>query len=525
MSGELERASAEPWRSPSPVATWIGFTAMCVGMFMAVLDVQIVATSLPTIQNSLGIDPDRMSWIQTAYLIAEIIAIPLTGWLTLTLGMRRLFAGSVTLFTIASLGCAVSGSFIELVSWRVLQGLSGGTLIPAVFAAVFVLFPASKQGLATTLAGVLAVLAPSVGPIVGGWITAGASWHWLFLINVLPGILATLTGALCLPRSGFDRAALGRIDLVSLLLMATTLCALEIALKEAPQRGWTSPLPMALFVVCLSSGWAFVARALGRPEPLVDLRTLADRRFAAGCALSFILGIGLFGSVYLMPVFLAFVRGHDALGIGEVMLVTGLAQLLMAPVAVFLEQRANARLLTAVGFAVFAVGLGMSAFQTPRTDFHEMIAPQIVRGIAIMFCLLPPTRLALGHLDAASVPNASGLFNLMRNLGGAIGIALVDTVIFGRAPAIGAALRDQLIAGDLAAADFVGIPAFMVEMQRDVPPTPRAIEMLRPMVEKAALTQAINEAWGMIAILTAVALVGVAFFGSRQAPGGSHPQP
>lgn len=492
-------------------ATWIGFTAMCIGMFMAVLDVQIVATSLPTIQRSLGIDPDRMSWIQTAYLIAEIIAIPLTGWLTATLGMRRLFAGSVAIFTVASVGCAASGSFFELVSWRILQGLSGGTLIPAVFAAVFVLFPVSRQGLATTLAGVLAVLAPTVGPIVGGWITASASWHWLFLINVLPGVLSVMTGALCLPRSGIDRAALGRIDAISLALLASSLCALEIALKEAPQRGWTSPLPLALLALCLSSGWAFVARALHRPEPLVDLRTLADRRFAAGCALSFLLGIGLFGSVYLMPVFLAFVRGHDALGIGEVMLVTGLAQLFMAPVAVVLEQRANARLLTTFGFAAFAVGLGMSAFQTPRTDFHEMIAPQIVRGLAIMFCLLPPTRLALGHLDAAQVPNASGLFNLMRNLGGAIGIALVDTVIFGRAPAIGAALRDRLIAGDLAAAEFVGIPAFMIEMQRDAPPTPRAIEMLRPMVEKAALTQAINEAWGLIAILTAIALIGVAF--------------
>lgn len=522
MPGEPEPGVPCPPRAPSAVATWIGFTAMCVGMFMAVLDVQIVATSLPTIQTSLGIDPDRMSWIQTAYLIAEIIAIPLTGWLTAALGMRRLFAGSVTLFTLASVGCAASGSFSELVAWRILQGLSGGTLIPAVFAAVFVLFPVSRQGPATTLAGVLAVLAPTVGPIVGGWITASASWHWLFLVNVLPGILATATGALCLPRTVVNRKTLASIDAISLLLLATTLCALEIALKEAPRRGWTSALSLSLLVLCLSSGWAFVARALRQAAPLVDLTALADRRFAAGCALSFVLGIGLFGSVYLMPVFLAFVRGHDALGIGEVMLVTGLAQLLMAPVAVFLEERANARLLTTLGFSVFAVGLGISAFQTPRTDFQEMIVPQVVRGVAIMFCLLPPTRLALGHLDEADVPNASGLFNLMRNLGGAIGIALVDTVIFGRAPAIGAALRDRLVAGDLSTGAFVGIPAFMIEMQRDVPPTPRAIEMLRPMVEKAALTQAINEAWGMIAILTALALVCVALSGSKAQPRRPH---
>lgn len=487
---------------------------MCVGMFMAVLDVQIVATSLPTIQRSLGISPDRMSWIQTAYLIAEIIAIPLTGWLTRALGMRRLFVWSVAIFTAASVGCAASGSFSELVAWRVLQGLSGGTLIPAVFTAVFVLFPVSRQGLATTLAGVLAVLAPTVGPIIGGWITASASWHWLFLINVLPGFLATLIGTAFLPRQATNHRAVRSIDVISLILLATALCALEIGLKEAPQRGWTSALPMSLLVLAASSGAAFVGRTLQRSAPLVDLTCLADRRFAVGCLLSFVLGIGLFGSVYLMPVFLAFVRGHDALEIGRIMLVTGLAQLLMAPVAVALEQRANARLLTAAGFAVFALGLSLSALQTPRTDFDEMLVPQIVRGLAVMFCLLPPTRLALGHLEPARVPDASGLFNLMRNLGGAIGIALVDTVIFGRAPVIGASLKYRLIAGDSDAAEFVGIPAFLFEMQRGAPPTPRAIEMLRPMVEKAALTQAINEAWAMIAALTAVALLCVVFSGS-----------
>ena len=159
---------------------------MCVGMFMAILDVQVVATSLPTIQSALGIPRDQMSWIQTAYLIAEVIAIPLTGFLTRLLTMRWLFVISISIFTCASIGCAASGSFAVLLAWRVLQGLSGGTLIPAVFTAVFLLFPVRLQGIATTIAGVLAVLAPTVGPIVGGWITETYSWHWLFLVNVAP---------------------------------------------------------------------------------------------------------------------------------------------------------------------------------------------------------------------------------------------------------------------------------------------------------------------------------------------------
>jgi DHA2 family multidrug resistance protein len=512
-------SSAAEAKPASPVtATWIGFSAMCAGMFMAVLDVQIVATSLPAIQCALAIEPDQMSWVQTAYLVAEVIAIPLTGLLARTLGMRRLFVWSVTIFTLASAGCAASGGFVDLIAWRVLQGLSGGTLIPAVFSAVFVLFPKERQGTATTLAGVLAVLAPTVGPIVGGSITETHSWHWLFLINLAPGIAAAITGFACLPREPAQWREARTLDWISLVLMATALCALEIGLKESPQRGWTSGLTLGLFTLSLASGAAFVRRTLARAVPLVDLACLADRRFALGCVLSFVLGIGLFGSVYLMPVFLAFVRGHNALEIGSVMLVTGVAQLLVAPIAVALEQRANARLLTAAGFAFFALGLGLGALQTPRTDFAEMLAPQIVRGAAIMFCLLPPTRLALGHLDPARVPDASGLFNLMRNLGGAIGLALIDTVIYSRAPVIGEALKTRLQTGDFDAARFVGIPDVLFGMQLGAAQTPRSIAMMRPMVEKAALTQAINEAWAMIAALTAMALVGILFAKPGQDP-------
>ncbi|MGV8951403.1 MAG: MFS transporter, partial [Cypionkella sp.] len=188
-------------RPAASLAIWAGFAAMCLGMFMAILDVQIVATSIPTIQSALGVAPDQMSWIQTAYLIAEVIAIPLTGFLTRALSMRWLFVTAVVMFTAASVGCAASGSFVELLAWRVIQGFSGGTLIPAVFSAVFLMFPERQQALATTIAGVLAVLAPTVGPIIGGWITETYSWHWLFLINVAPGLISALIAWRFLPRT------------------------------------------------------------------------------------------------------------------------------------------------------------------------------------------------------------------------------------------------------------------------------------------------------------------------------------
>jgi DHA2 family multidrug resistance protein len=222
---------------PVTAGTWFGFGAMCVGMFMAILDVQIVATSLPTIQRALGIAPDQMSWVQTAYLVAEVIAIPLTGFLVRVLGMRVMFSASVSVFTIASIGCAMSGEFATLIAWRVLQGFSGGTLIPAVFAAVFLLFPERRQALATTIAGVMAVSAPTAGPVAGGWITATFSWHWLFLVNVPAGVLAILVALRYLPGAALRLRDARALDHLSMLLMATGLAALVIALKQAPERG------------------------------------------------------------------------------------------------------------------------------------------------------------------------------------------------------------------------------------------------------------------------------------------------
>jgi DHA2 family multidrug resistance protein len=493
------------------IRTWVGFAMMCIGMFMAILDVQVVATSLPAMQHALAIAPDKMSWVQTAYLIAEVIAISLTGFLTRLLGMRRLFVIATSVFTLASLGCAASNSFEALVSWRVLQGFAGGTLIPAVFSAVFLLFPLKRQGVATMLAGVLAVLAPTVGPVVGGWITETYSWHWLFLINIVPGIISATVAGMVLPGRALQLQEARTLDVPSLTLIALALAALEIALKEAPQRGWTSGLVAGLLILSAASMSGFVRRTLRASHPVVDLSAFADRNFTIGCTLSFVLGIGLFGSVYLMPVFLAFVRDHNALQIGMIMLVTGVAQLSIAPVAVGLEQRLDPRLLSAAGFALFAVGLGLSAFQTPDTDYHQMFWPQVIRGIAIMFCLLPPTRLALGGLDLTRVPDASGMFNLMRNLGGAIGLALIDTVIYGRTSLHATEIASKLAAGDVATARFVGVPLEMFASRQAGPLDAFTLSMLKPLVEKASLTLAINDAWMMVAALTATVLICIPF--------------
>ena len=346
---------------------------MCVGMFMAILDIQIVATSLPAIRDALNISPDRMSWIQTSYLIAEVIAIPLTGLLSRALSGRRLFLGALTLFTLASIGCAFSPDFTTLIFFRILQGLAGGCLIPLVFSAVFLMFPVSQQGIATTIAGVLAVLAPTLGPTVGGYITQTYSWPWLFLVNVLPGIASVAIAAVLLPRASGDLRLLRRMDWLGLAALALGLAFLEISLKEAPERGWTSLLILCLLATVIVSLAGFVVRSLRRDLPIADLGLFRDRNFAIACALSFIFGMGLFGSVYLMPVFLALVRGHGPLDIGLVMLVTGVAQLLAAPVAVQLEQRVDARLLTAGGFSVFCSRSRLELFPDGGDGFRRHV--------------------------------------------------------------------------------------------------------------------------------------------------------
>ncbi|HTN98975.1 MAG TPA: DHA2 family efflux MFS transporter permease subunit [Nordella sp.] len=494
-------------RSYAGAATWAGFAAMCLGMFMAILDIQVVVTSLAVIEEALSIGADRMSWIQTAYLIAEIIAIPLTGLFIRALGLKRTFMIALSVFTLASIACAVSFDFASLIAARVIQGFAGGVLIPLVFAAVFLLFPKSSEALATTIAGIVAVLAPTLGPVVGGWITETTSWHWLFLINVVPGILALAIAIRSFAPEARDISHFKSLDWVSLVCLAGALAALEIALKQAPDHGWLSGMVLGLLATTVILAGAFIQRTLAHSNKIVDITLLSRRNFAAGCVLSFALGAALFGMVYLMPIFLSFVRGHGPLRIGEIMLVTGAAQLIMAPVAVQLEKHVDARLLTIAGFTVFALGLALSMQQTGDTDYNEMFWPQVIRGASVMLCLLAPTHIALSGLATQEIGDGSSLFNMMRNLGGAIGISLIDTVMFTRGPQHADALTEQLKAGDPATLELFGLTQADIEGGID---SMRLMDLL-PDLQKQSLVMAINDAWLLLALITLAGLLALLF--------------
>ncbi len=410
------------------------FIAMCFGMFMAFLDIQIVSASLAEIQAGLSASADEIPWVQTSYLVAEVIAIPLSGFLSRALGTRVLFTVSAAGFTFASIMCGFSSSIDSMIAWRALQGFIGGGMVPTVFAAAYLIFPGPRQKLVAPVVGLIATLAPTVGPTIGGYVTDALSWHWLFFVNIGPGIAVTAAAYLLL--DGFDKpdhSLLDNFDWWGLLSMAGFLGALEYVLEEGPRKDWFDDQAIVvLAIVSALSAAVFFARVLTARVPIVDLRAFLNRNFAVGSAFSFVLGIGLYGLTYLYPVYLAQIRGYDALMIGETMFVSGLAMFATAPIAGQLSQKLDPRFVLIGGFLLFALGTWQMTYVTKDWDFWELLWPQIFRGVGLMFSIVPVTNTALGTLSPERMKNASGLFNLMRNLGGAIGLAVINTVLNNR---------------------------------------------------------------------------------------------
>ncbi|MBN2906201.1 MAG: DHA2 family efflux MFS transporter permease subunit [Rhodobacteraceae bacterium] len=420
----------EPELTPRRVAA---FLVMVVGMFMAILDIQIVSASLAEIQAGLSASPDEISWVQTSYLIAEVVMIPLSGFLARMMSTRLLFSLSAAGFTLSSFLCATSGSIEEMIVWRALQGFLGGGMIPSVFAAAFTIFPPSRRNIVSPMIGLIATLAPTVGPTVGGYLSNALSWHWLFLVNVIPGIAVTLGAALLID---FDRpnwALFRRFDWWGLAALAAFLGGLEYVLEEGSANDWFQDRAVAAVAVVMVVG-AVVSfwRALTREEPIVDLSAFSNVNFAIGSAFSFVMGIGLYGLTYLYPLYLASIRGYDSLMIGETVFVSGLAMFLTAPLAGFLSSKLDLRVMLLLGFLGFGASTWMLTRMTDAWDFQDLLVPQILRGMSLMLSMVPINNLALGTLSHDKMKGGSGLFNLTRNLGGAVGLAVINTILSNR---------------------------------------------------------------------------------------------
>ena len=473
---------------------WAGFMAMVVGMFMAILDIQIVSASIGDIQAGLAASPDEAAWVQTSYLIAEIVMIPLSGWLSRLLSTRVLFVASAVGFTLFSLGCAGANGLGEMIAFRAAQGFIGGAMIPTVFATSFLLFQGARRNQVSVLIGLTATMAPTIGPTLGGWLTEQFSWHFLFLINVPVGALLAAVVWRCLDIDKPNHALLRQFDYVGLLLMALFLGNLEYVLEEGSRWDWFQDETIAWSgtLGAVAAG-LFFHRMMTRHDPMVELRAFADRNFAFGSLFSFVLGIGLYGSVYLVPLFLGRVRGYDSLQIGETMFVTGAAMFLSAPIAGALARTLDLRVMLAFGLALFGGGIWWLAHLTKDSAFWDLFAPQAMRGFAMMFIMLPVNQLALGSLPPAALKNASGLYNLMRNLGGAVGLALINTVATSRLANHVEHLREQVTWSRPGATRTIAGLTARLTPDKGPEAAIAALKKVAQMVQQQALTLTYND--------------------------------
>jgi DHA2 family multidrug resistance protein len=488
------------------------FIAMAVGMFMAILDIQIVSSSLSEIQAGLAAGASEISWVQTSYLIAEVVMIPLSGFLGRALSTRYLFALAAGGFTITSALCATATSIDQMMIYRALQGFIGGAMIPSVFAAAFTIFPPQRRAGISAVVGLIATMAPTIGPTVGGYLTNLMSWHWLFLINVVPGIAVTLATYFLIDFDKPDFKLLRKFDYIGLVTLAAFLGGLEYVLEEGPQNDWFADA--TIFNLAIVSGVGcvlFFWRAFTAQEPVVDLRTFADRNFATGSLFSFMIGVGLYGLVYLYPVFLARVRGYDSLQIGETMFVTGMFQMITAPFAGQLAQRLDSRWVVGFGMAL----LGFSCLElVPLTKdwaFVELFIPQAMRGIALMLVMVPISMLALGTLPPQLIKNASGLFNLTRNLGGAVGLAMITTLLNERTDLHIVRLHEAVGWGRQAAVERLQTMTQALAPQLGSDSELSAIKMMTQMAHRESLVMAFSDVFLALAVIFIAMVIMVPF--------------
>jgi DHA2 family multidrug resistance protein len=408
-----------------------------------------------------------------------------------------------------------------MIAYRALQGFIGGGMIPTAFAAAYTIFPRRAQPPVMALVGLTVTLAPTVGPTVGGYLTELFSWHWLFLVNIVPGIAASVLAWTLVDFDEPDYGLLRRFDFVGLATMAIFLGSLEYVLEEGQKNDWFQDVGITLWAVLAAvAGGVFFWRVLTAATPIVDLRAFRDRNFAVGSLLTFVLGIGLYGLTYLYPLFLARVRGYTSLQVGETVFVTGAFMFMAAPVVGMLARKVDPRSLIFLGLVGFAVSSFDLTDITGDWAFGELFLPQALRGVSLMFCMIPINVVALGTLPPDRIKNASGLFNLMRNLGGAFGLAGINTVLQSRSGLHVQRLSEHVAWGSQVAEErLAGITASLQPVLGADAGT-GALQRLADMVRGQALVLAFADVFLLIGVVFA-AMIALVILVQRPAAAGA----
>jgi DHA2 family multidrug resistance protein len=423
-----DQAAADPGRAS--VTTWIAVLAAMIGSFMAILNIQITNASLLNIEGGIGTGVDNGSWISTSYLIGEIIVIPLTDYLSRVFSFRIYMLVSATLFAIFSVACSFTHDLPSMIATRGLQGFSGGVLIPMAFTLVLTKLPKVQQPIGLAIFALSVTFAPAIGPTIGGYLTENYGWRTIFFVNVIPTVVMVAALYLTLERQPMQLKLLKEGDWAGIATMAIGLSALQTVLEEGNKDDWfASPFIMRLAVVAVVSLALFVWIELTVEKPLIRLRLLKQRNFGFGTISVTLLGFALFGSIYMLPAYLGETQGYNAEQIGAVLAWTGLPQLVLIPLIPKLMKRFDIRYIAFVGLMIFAYSSFMNTTMSPDYAGDQLWIPNIVRAIGQAMVLTPLTSVTTGEIAPQDAAAASGISNMLRNLGGAIGTAVLATVI------------------------------------------------------------------------------------------------
>jgi len=503
------------------------FAIMAFGQFMALIDIQIVAASLNDVQAGLSAGPDEISWIQTGYLMAELVMIPFSAFLAQALSTRWLFALSAGLFTVSSALCGAAWDIQSMVAFRILQGFVGGAMVPTVFATGYALFSGPQRAMIPAILGMVSVLAPTLGPTVGGWLTDAVGWRSIFYVNILPGAAVTVLALTFIKVDRPNLSMLKKIDYSHLIAMAIFLGGLEYVLEEGPRHDWFGdPSILTAAWLSLVAFGLFLERSFRSGGPIVVLTPFRKPTFVFACVFNLVIGFGLYSATYLVPVFLGRVRGYSALQIGTTVFVVGITQVLSTVIAARLSQSADPRKVITAGLILFAASLWLASYVTVDWGFGAWLAPQMLRGFAVMLCIVPSVGMALNGFAQVELRYASGLFNLMRNLGGAIGIAVVNTWLADDTRIQAARMGETLGEAGRHAPDLIAQLAARMSQSGGDPAQAllSAQGLMARVVGRYAVTSAFDEVFRTMAWLFVAALVMVPF--CRPAPlGGPQPPP
>jgi MFS transporter, DHA2 family, multidrug resistance protein len=423
-----ERPAAAP--QAVPLKTWLAVIGANLGAFMAILNIQIVNASLANVQGGIGAGIDDGGWISTSYLIAEIIVIPLSGWLAQVFSVRIYLLTNAVLFLVFSASCALAHNLPQMIVLRALQGFFGGVLIPLAFTLIITLLPKAKQSVGLALFAVSATFAPAIGPTIGGYLTENWGWQYIFYVNLVPG--AFMVGMLwfSLEPKPMNLALLREGDWPGIVTMAIGLGALQTVLEEGNKDDWFgSDFIVRLSIIAAIALTLFFWVELTSKKPLLNLRLLARRNFGFGTLANFLMGTALYGSVFILPQYLARIQGYNSEQIGLVLAWTGLPQLVLIPMVPRLMKRFDARLIITVGFALFAASNFMNITMTTDYGSDQLFWANVVRAIGQALAFAPLSMVATAGIEAENAGSASALFNMMRNLGGAVGIAMLQTFL------------------------------------------------------------------------------------------------